>query len=93
MYTSKKLKTVPDVYDSTLKLNRRQMEIHYFIQAVFVLVGLLCVLASIFNWNWLFTAQNSRFIVQNVGRRQARLFYAAIGCLMIGTGVFFFLSM
>lgn len=69
------------------------MEIHYFIQAVFVLVGLLCILAAIFNWDWLFTAQNSRFIVANVGRGQARLFYAAIGCLMIGAGVFFFLSM
>ncbi len=69
------------------------MEIHYFIQAVFVLVGCLCILAAAFNWDWLFTAQNSRFIVSNVGRKQARLFYAAIGCLMVGTGVFFFLSM
>ena len=34
MYISKKLRQFFDVYDSTLKLNRRQMEIHYFIQAV-----------------------------------------------------------
>ncbi len=68
------------------------MLFHYIIQALFVLVGLLAILAAVFNWDWFFTAQNSQFIVKNVGRRQARLFYAALGCLMIATGVFFFLS-
>lgn len=68
------------------------MGIHYFIQGLFVLVGLLSVLAAICNWNWFFTAQNTQFIVANAGRNRARLFYAAIGLLMIATGVFFFLS-
>ena len=31
-------------------------------------------------------------VVANAGRNRARLFYAAIGLLMIATGVFFFLS-
>ena len=65
---------------------------HYIIQSIFVLVGLLTLLASIFNWNWFFTAHNAQFIVGNAGRKRARLFYAALGCLMIGTGVYFFLS-
>ena len=39
-----------------------------------------------------FTAHNTQFIVANAGRNRARLFYAAIGLLMIATGVFFFLS-
>ena len=68
------------------------MQFHYVIQALFVLVGLLAVLAAIFNWDWFFTAQNSQFIVRNVGRNQARLFYGAIGCLLMATGIFFFLS-
>ena len=68
------------------------MGIHYFIQGLFVLVGLLSVLAAICNWNWFFTAQNTQFIVRNVGRKQARWFYALIGILMMGTGIFFFLS-
>ena len=46
------------------------MGIHYFIQGLFVLVGLLSVLAAICNWNWFFTAQNTQFIVRNVGRKQ-----------------------
>ena len=49
---------------------------HYIIQAIFVLVGLLTLLASLFNWG-----------------KRARLFYAALGCLMIATGVYFFLSL
>lgn len=65
------------------------MGIHYFIQGLFVLVGLLSVLAAICNWNWFFTAQNTQFIVRNVGRKQARWFYALIGILMMGTGIFF----
>lgn len=69
------------------------MTIHYIIQALFVLVGLLSVLAALFNWNWFFTAHNSQFVVANVGRARARIFYAFIGVLMIATGVFFFLSM
>ncbi len=69
------------------------MTIHYIIQALFVLVGLLALLASLFNWEWFFTAQNTRFIVANAGRGRARLFYGLIGILMMGTGIFFFLSL
>ena len=68
------------------------MTVHYIIQALFVLVGTLALLAALFNWEWFFTAQNTRFIVTNAGRGCARLFYAAIGALMIATGIFFFLS-
>lgn len=61
-------------------------------QGIFVVVGLLAVLASLFNWDWFFNAQNSQFIVHNVGRKQARLFYALLGLLMIATAVYFFLE-
>lgn len=68
------------------------MVIHYIIQAIFVLVGLLAVLASVFNWDWLFRSPNTQFIVATAGRGKARLFYAALGCLMVATGVYFFLT-
>ena len=32
------------------------------------------------------------FIVHNVGRQRARLFYALLGLMMIATGVYFFLN-
>ena len=68
------------------------MSMHYLIQGIFVLVGLLVVLASLFNWDWFFKAQNTQLLVKNVGRKQARLFYAFLGVLMITTAVYFFLE-
>lgn len=68
------------------------MGMHYLIQGIFVLVGLLAILAAIFNWDWFFTANNTQFIVNNVGRGRARLFYAVLGLMMIATGVYFFLN-
>lgn len=61
------------------------MGIHYIIQGIFVLVGLLAILASLLNWEWFFTAHNTQFIVHNVGRQRARLFYALLGLMMIAT--------
>ncbi|MBQ8442005.1 MAG: immunity 17 family protein [Bacteroides sp.] len=68
------------------------MGMHYFIQGIFVVVGLLAILASLFNWNWFFQSQNTQFIVANVGRKKARLFYALLGLLMIATAVYFFME-
>lgn len=63
---------------------------HYFVQGLFVVAGLVSLLASVFNWNWFFTAQNAQLIVRNVGRPRARLFYGILGGVMIS--MFFFLS-
>ena len=68
------------------------MGMHYIIQGIFVVVGLLAILASLFNWDWFFRSQNTQLIVQNVGRKRARLFYALLGLLMIATAVYFFLE-
>ena len=65
---------------------------HYLIQGIFVVAGLLAIIASLFNWDWFFQSQNTRYIVQNVGRKRARLFYALLGLLMIATAVYFFLE-
>ena len=68
------------------------MGMHYFIQGIFAVVGLIAILASLFNWDWFFKSQNTRYIVSNVGRKRARLFYALLGLLMIATAVYFFLE-
>ena len=65
---------------------------HYLIQGIFVIVGLLAIGAAIFDWDWFFQAQNTQLIVKNVGRKRARLFYAILGILMIATAVYFFLE-
>ena len=68
------------------------MGMHYLIQGIFAIVGLLAILASIFNWDWFFQSQNTQFIVKNVGRKQARLFYALLGALMIAPAIYFFME-
>ena len=68
------------------------MGMHYVLQGLFVVIGLMSLLAALFNWNWFFAANNSQFIVKNVGRKQARLFYAVLGLLLIGTGIYFFMQ-
>ena len=65
---------------------------HYLIQGIFVIVGLLAIGAAIFDWDWFFQAQNTQLIVKNVVRKRARLFYAVLGILMIATAVYFFLE-
>ncbi len=67
------------------------MNPHYFIQGIFALAGVVAILAALFNWDWFFTARNSQVIVRNVGRGRARLFYAALGFVLIGMSVYFFL--
>ena len=44
----------------------------YIVQGIFAVAGIIALLAAILDWNWFFTARNTQFIVQNVGRRQAR---------------------
>ncbi|MBR5203684.1 MAG: immunity 17 family protein [Bacteroidaceae bacterium] len=68
------------------------MGMHYLIQGIFAIVGLLAILASLFNWDWFFQSQNTQVIVRNVGRGRARLFYVVLGLLMIATAVYFFLE-
>lgn len=64
----------------------------YIIQGIFALTGLTSLLAALLDWDWFFTARNAQFIVQNVGRRQARLFYGVLGLLLIAMAVFFTLE-
>ncbi|WP_418697999.1 immunity 17 family protein [Bacteroides sp.] len=64
----------------------------YIIQGIFAIAGIISLLAALLDWEWFFTARNTQFIVQNVGRRQARWFYGALGAILIGTAVFFFMN-
>ncbi|WP_455591370.1 immunity 17 family protein [Bacteroides sp.] len=67
------------------------MAAQYFVQGLFAVAGLVSLLASLFNWDWFFTAQNAQLIVRNVGRPRARLFYGVLGVIMLAMAVFFYL--
>ncbi len=66
------------------------MNTHHFLQSLFALIGLIALLAAIFNWDWFFTAQNAQYIVKKIGRRRARFFYAILGLIFIGAAIAFF---
>ena len=87
----RKWKTLPVKLRWKILHNEEKMS-HYIIQGIFALTGLISLLAALLDWNWFFTARNTQFIVQNVGRLQARLFYGVLGLLLIATAVFFMLE-
>ena len=66
------------------------MILHNFVQAIFMLVGLIALLASLFNWNWFFTADNASFLVKRLGRNGAQWAYGAIGAVFIAAAVYFY---
>lgn len=62
----------------------------YIVQGLFIVAGIISILAALFNWNWFFSAQNAQFIVRNIGRNWARVFYGALGLILIAAAVFFY---
>lgn len=61
----------------------------YFVQGLFVVAGIIAVLAAALNWDWFFQSRNAQLIVRNAGRQRARWIYGLLGALLIGMGIFF----
>ncbi|MEL6163376.1 MAG: immunity 17 family protein [Cyanobacteria bacterium J06641_2] len=57
-----------------------------FVCILFILIGLLSVAASYFNWDWYFNNYRARFLVKTIGRRGARIFYTFLGLFLVGLG-------
>ena len=66
------------------------MILHNFVQVIFLLTGLVALLASLFNWDWFFTADNASFLVKRLGRNGARWAYGTIGALFITAAIYFY---
>lgn len=66
------------------------MILHNVVQAIFMLTGIIALLASLFNWDWFFTADNAQFIVKKTGRNRARWIYGAIGVVFMAAALFFY---
>ncbi len=62
----------------------------YLVQGLFIVAGIISILAALFNWNWFFSAQNAQFVVRNIGRKWARVFYGTLGLILIAAAVFFY---
>lgn len=66
------------------------MIMHYIVQSIFLLTGLIAFFASLFNKDWFFTAENARFIVNKFGRNGARWTYGTIGAIFIFAAIYFY---
>ncbi len=50
---------------------------------LFFILGVLSIVASLFNFNWFFTSENVRFFIKLFGRNGTRIFYGVVGALII----------
>lgn len=66
------------------------MILHNVVQVIFLLSGIVSVLASLLDWDWFFTADNAGFLVKRLGRKGARLAYGTIGLVFIAASVYFY---
>ena len=66
------------------------MILHNVVQVIFLLTGVVTFLSSALDWEWFFTADNSRFVVKRWGRNGARWFYGIVGVLLIAAAIFFY---
>lgn len=66
------------------------MIMHHIVQGIFLLTGVTALLASLLNKDWLFTADNARFVVKRFGRNGARWVYGAIGATFIFAAIYFY---
>lgn len=66
------------------------MILHNVVQIMFLLAGVVSLLASLLDWEWFFTADNASFLVKHLGRNGARWAYGAIGVIFIAAAVYFY---
>jgi hypothetical protein len=55
---------------------------------VTVLIGIYCILAAGFNWNWFFKNSRASGVTSFFQRNGARIFYALLGLLFAGLGIY-----
>lgn len=68
----------------------RAMILHNVVQVIFLLAGIVSLLASLFNWQWFFTADNAKFLVKRLGINGARWAYGIIGLTFITSAIYFY---
>ncbi|NLK69889.1 MAG: hypothetical protein GX286_00410 [Clostridiales bacterium] len=59
---------------------------------VLILIGLLAIVASIFNWDWYFNLGRTRRICNLFGRTAARIIQVIVGLFLIGLSIYIILN-
>lgn len=66
------------------------MILHNIIQIIFLLSGIVALLAAMFNWEWFFASDNAAPVVRHLGRTKSRWLYGALGVLFIVAAIYFY---
>jgi hypothetical protein len=57
-----------------------------------VFSGILCIAATIMDWDWFMNHRRARLIVRVFGRMGARIFYCIFGVVFLMLGTLYFAS-
>ncbi len=66
------------------------MFFHHLIQTIFLIAGVISLLAALLNWGWFFNTRNAEPVVRTLGRKKSRWLYGAIGILLIVAAIGFY---
>ncbi len=53
---------------------------------IFLIIGVIAIAASVFNWDWFFNSNGAAMIVQFLNRKGARIFYGMTGVAIVIVG-------
>ena len=62
---------------------------HFILLGLFILAGILSLLAALFNWNWFFNTNNVQGLIRRFGLKRTRCFYAIMGLVFITMAIYF----
>jgi hypothetical protein len=57
------------------------------LSVIVFIASLVCFGTAIFNWSWAMRSDEAKPVVDLVGRRNARLFYALLGAGFLAVGI------
>lgn len=68
------------------------MYFHFFIQCIFILTGVITLLAALCDSDWFFKSHHTQIVVVKLGRNWARLLYGSLSVILILLAIYFFLA-
>lgn len=68
----------------------KKMIAHNILQTIFLIAGIIVLLAALLNWEWFFASRNAAPVVRYFGRTKSRLLYGAAGVFLIAAAIGFY---
>ena len=66
------------------------MVLHHIIQTLFLISGVVMLIAAIRDWDWFFTSKNAEPVVSYFGRKKSRWVYGVLGLILISIAIGFY---